>query len=261
MKSLINYIKYFKEFGVDDYDYLLTQLQDDGNKQLYVNKQLQHINNEQNEVMDLFDNQKNIKQVANQYDSRLLADETGSLEDLEKMVKSYDGCDLKKTAQKTVFGDGNASASVMFIGEAPGATEDAQGIPFCGQSGKLLDNIVKSIGLVRSDIYITNTVYWRPPANRRPTAKEIAICRPFVEKHIALINPKVIVLVGSTAVESLLSSQTSMHELRENFFDYSNKYLDHSIKTMVIFHPSYLLRQPYKKKLMWYDMLRLKENL
>lgn len=182
-----------------------------------------------------------------------------TLAELEKMVRAFEGCALKKTAKNTVFADGSLGAKIMFIGEAPGANEDAQGIPFCGQSGKLLDNIIRSIGLARKDVYITNTVFWRPPANRRPTAEEIKICRPFVEKHIALVNPKLIVLVGSTAVESLLTNQINMHQLRHGFYDYTNEYLSSPIKTAVIFHPSYLLRQPYKKKLMWHDMHRLSQ--
>ena len=184
-----------------------------------------------------------------------------TLEQLKDRVEKFDGCEIKKAASNTVFGDGSHKAEVMFIGEAPGANEDKEGIPFCGQSGKLLNNIIKALGFSREDVYITNTVFWRPPGNRRPTPTEIAQCKPFVEKHIALINPKIIILVGSTAVESLLESKVSMHELREGFYDYTNPYLETTIKTAVIFHPSYLLRQQTKKKLMWYDVLRIKAIL
>ena len=184
-----------------------------------------------------------------------------TLEQLKERVEKFEGCEIKKAASNTVFGDGSPKAEVMFIGEAPGANEDKEGIPFCGQSGKLLNNIIKALGFNREDVYITNTVFWRPPGNRRPTPTEIALCKPFVEKHIALIKPKIIVLVGSTAVESLLESKVSMHELREGFYDYTNPYLDNTIKTAVIFHPSYLLRQQTKKKLMWYDVLRIKATL
>jgi uracil-DNA glycosylase family 4 len=188
-------------------------------------------------------------------------DKVQTLVDLEKLVREFRGCALKKTANKTVFADGNPKASVMFIGEAPGANEDVQGIPFCGQSGKLLDNIIKSMGFVRSDVYITNTVFWRPPANRRPTPEEIELCRPFVQKHIALVEPKIIVLVGSTAVEALLNSTQSMHSLRSENYSYHNPYLKSVIPTTVIFHPSYLLRQPQKKKLMWEDVCKIKHLL
>lgn len=184
-----------------------------------------------------------------------------TLEQLKERVEKFEGCEIKKVASNTVFGDGNPKAEVMFIGEAPGANEDKEGIPFCGQSGKLLNNIIKALGFNREDVYITNTVFWRPPGNRRPTPTEISLCKPFVEKHIALIKPKIIILVGSTAVESLLESKVSMHELREGFYDYTNPYLENTIKTAVIFHPSYLLRQQTKKKLMWYDVLRIKATL
>lgn len=184
-----------------------------------------------------------------------------TLEQLRDQVINFEGCEIKSMASSTVFGDGNPNAEIMFIGEAPGANEDKEGIPFCGQSGKLLNNIIKALGFTREEVYITNTVFWRPPGNRRPTPTEIALCKPFVEKHISLINPKLIVLVGSTAVESLLDSKVSMHQLREGFYEYSNPNLESTIKTAVIFHPSYLLRQQTKKKLMWYDILRIKDFL
>lgn len=193
--------------------------------------------------------------------ARELADNANDLESLKSEVLNFNGCSLKLGATNTVFADGKLGASIMLIGEAPGANEDIEGIPFCGRSGKLLNNILPSIGLSRADAYITNTVFWRPPGNRRPSPEEIEICRPFVEKHIALVKPKIIVLVGSTAVESLLGSKVSMHDLRGGSFDYTNQYLTNSIQTTVIFHPSYLLRQPTKKKLMWFDMLKIKRML
>ena len=193
--------------------------------------------------------------------SRQLADQCNTIQELETAVKGYNGCSIKKMAINTVFADGKLGASIMMIGEAPGANEDKEGIPFCGQSGKLLNNILPSIGLKREDVYITNTVFWRPPGNRRPTPEELELCRPFVEKHIELVNPKVIVLVGSTAVESLLGNKFSMHQIRNEYYNYTNPYLAKPIKTAVIFHPSYLLRQPSKKKLMWFDMLKLKTFL
>jgi uracil-DNA glycosylase family 4 len=193
--------------------------------------------------------------------SRQLADQAKTIAELRSMVGAYDGCAIKRVAANTVFGDGSTSAEIMMIGEAPGASEDKEGIPFCGQSGKLLNSILKAMGYNREDVYITNTVFWRPPGNRRPTQEEIELCRPFVEKHIALIKPKLIVLVGSTAVEGLLGSKVSMHDLRGSSHEYTNKYLSEPIKTTVIFHPSYLLRQPSKKKLMWYDMLMVQKSL
>ena len=185
-----------------------------------------------------------------------------SLVELRALVESFNGCDLKKSAINTVFSDGNPEADIMFIGEAPGASEDEQGIPFCGQSGKLLDNIIAAIGLNRlKNAYITNTVFWRPPANRKPTPEEIAICRPFVKKHIALIEPKLIIMVGSTAVESLMEMNQPITKLRGEYFEYTNEYMNgRTIRTTVIFHPSYLLRQPSHKKTMWFDLLKIKHD-
>jgi len=184
-----------------------------------------------------------------------------SIEGLKKMVNEFNGCELKKTANKTVFADGDPRANIMFIGEAPGASEDAQGIPFCGQSGKLLDNIIKAMGFARSEVYITNAVFWRPPANRRPTPEEIDICRPFVQKHIALVAPKMIVMVGSTAVEALFNATDSMHSLRGKVLKYENSHLEAPVPATVIFHPSYLLRQQQKKRLMWEDVCAIRRHL
>ena len=185
-----------------------------------------------------------------------------SLENLRSLVEDFDKCELKNGAINTVFAHGNPGADIMFIGEAPGASEDEQGIPFCGQSGKLLDNIMAAIGLTREkNAYITNTVFWRPPANRKPTDEEIAICRPFVKKHIALMSPKLIVMVGSTAVESLLEISAPITKLRGQYFDYTNEYMrGKSVRATAIFHPSYLLRQPAHKKTMWFDILKIKHD-
>ncbi|MDX1924035.1 MAG: uracil-DNA glycosylase family protein [Rickettsiaceae bacterium] len=201
-----------------------------------------------------------VKGVIQEGGSRALANAASNLEDLKKAILSFDGCALKKGATNTVFSDGNPSASIMLIGEAPGASEDEAGIPFCGESGKLLDNMLKSIGLVRdNDFYITNTIFWRPPANRAPTDEEIAICRPFVEKHIALIKPKLLILVGATAVNSLLGKHLQISKIRQEYYFYSNQYLSEKIPTTALFHPAYLLRQPGQKKASWYDLLKIKD--
>lgn len=194
--------------------------------------------------------------------SRTLADSARNLEELKKLLMDFDGCGLKKLANKTVFADGNPQSSIMFIGEAPGSSEDAQGIPFCGESGKLLDNVLASINISREhNAYITNTVFWRPPANRQPTQEEIDICRPFVEKHIALINPKLIVLVGNVAATSLLGKNAGISKIRQEYYLYTNQYLSKAIQTTSIFHPAYLLRQPMQKKTTWYDLLKIHEYI
>ncbi len=194
--------------------------------------------------------------------SRRLANEATTLEQLQEMVNSFDGCDLKNLAQNTVFSSGSTDAKVMLIGEAPGASEDAQGIPFCGESGKLLDKMLEAINLSREkNAYITNTVFWRPPANRRPTQEEIDICRPFVEKHIALLDPELIILVGATASTSLIGKHSGISNIRNNAFKYSNPYIKNPINMMAIFHPAYLLRQPMKKKDTWYDLIKIQQHI
>lgn len=191
--------------------------------------------------------------------SRSLADHCNTLEELRNAILEFDGCAIKKTANKTVFSDGNPEADIMLIGEAPGASEDMEGIPFCGQSGKLLDRMFYRIGYDRTSLYISNSVFWRPPGNRRPTPEEIAMCQPFVEKHIALVNPKLLVLVGGTAIDSLLESKIAVSRLRGSFQEYTNRYLDKPINLTVLYHPAYLLRQPTQKRLVWQDLLQIKQ--
>lgn len=194
--------------------------------------------------------------------ARKLADEADNLDTLKTMVENFDGCQLKKFATNTVFSDGVRNAKVLIMGEAPGANEDEQGRPFCGESGKLLDKMLESIGLSRTtNAYITNSVFWRPPANRRPTQEEIDICRPFVEKHIALINPDLIILVGAVAATSLLGKHEGISNLRQNTYFYNNEYLSQPIALRALFHPAYLLRQPSQKKSTWYDLIRIKQYL
>jgi uracil-DNA glycosylase len=194
--------------------------------------------------------------------ARELADRAQSIEELEAMVRSFDGCALKKTASKTVFGDGNPKGRLMVIGEAPGAQEDVQGIPFCGASGKLLDAMLAAIGLSRQDVFISNTVFWRPPGNRQPSLEETQTCLPFVEKLIRLVNPQLLLLAGGTATTTLLKRDTSVTKLRGRLDHYVNPYLtESSVPVLVTFHPSYLLRSPAQKRLAWHDMLMVKACL
>lgn len=191
-----------------------------------------------------------------------LASECKSLKELENTVRNFKDLSITKTATNVVFSDGNPESDIMIIGEAPGADEDANGIPFCGASGKLLDHILSYIDLSREkNIYITNTLFWRPPGNRRPTPQELKICKPFVEKHIALVNPKLIILVGGTAVSAILDTKQTITKIRGSYHDYENQFLSKPIKTTAVFHPSYLLRSPGQKKKMWFDCLHLREYL
>jgi DNA polymerase len=186
-----------------------------------------------------------------------LAKNSKNLTELRKVVENFDGCNLKKMATNTVFCDGNSNSKIMVIGEAPGNHEDLQGIPFCGDSGKLLDSMFASINLTRENFYITNVIFWRPPGNRRPSEEELAICRPFVERHIQLVNPKVLVLVGATSMSAILGITDSISSVRGKFLDFFPNFLPEKIKTFTIFHPSYLMRQSVKKKIAWQDMLSL----
>lgn len=191
--------------------------------------------------------------------SRKLADRASTIEELRQAVMGFDECGLKNFAKNTVFSDGVESAKIMLVGEAPGAKEDEQGVPFCGESGMLLDMMLECIGLSRKrNIYITNSVFWRPPANRRPTPEEINICRPFLEKHIALIKPKLIILVGNTAATSVLGAHSGISRIRRNYYSYNNQYHTENIPTTALFHPAYLLRQPSQKKTTWFDLLKIK---
>jgi uracil-DNA glycosylase family 4 len=184
------------------------------------------------------------------------------LPSLRKAVENFDGCNLKKMATNTVFCDGNPASKVMVIGEAPGNHEDLQGIPFCGDSGKVLDDMFRAIHMTRAEnFYITNVIFWRPPGNRRPTDEELAICRPFVERHIQLLNPEVLVLVGATSMAAILGLHDPIGTVRGKFMDYAPNFLSRKIKTFTIFHPSYLMRQASKKKVAWQDMLALEEFL
>ena len=190
--------------------------------------------------------------------ARELADKATTLAELEAAVRTFDGCSLKKTAAKTVFADGNPNATLMIIGEAPGADEDRQGIPFCGASGKLLDKMLATIGFTRAEnLYIMNSVYWRPPGNRQPSMEETAICLPFIEKHIALVAPKLLLLAGGVASTAILRREESMSRLRGRTYDYTNPYLLSPIPLMATYHPSYLLGQPAQKRLAWQDMLAI----
>jgi DNA polymerase len=193
--------------------------------------------------------------------ARALAQAANTVAELEAAVASFDGCALKTTATRLVFADGNPKAPVMFVGEAPGADEDRQGKPFVGVSGQLLDRMLAWIGLDRQSAYITNILFWRPPGNRPPTTAEIAACLPFVERHIALVAPKVLVLVGGTSAKTLLNTQDGIIKLRGRWFDFTCPGLGTPIPTIPTFHPAYLLRTPGQKRGSWRDLLAIRARL
>jgi len=184
-----------------------------------------------------------------------------SLEELRAALESFDGCPLKATATNLVFADGNPAARVMLVGEAPGADEDRIGRPFVGVSGQLLDRMLAAIGLDRTKVYITNVLFWRPPGNRTPTPAEVAACLPFVERHIELVGPEILVLVGNAAAKTLLLRNEGITRIRGKWFEYQSAGMSRPVPTLPIYHPAYLLRAPAQKRDAWRDLLQIRERL
>jgi uracil-DNA glycosylase family 4 len=194
-------------------------------------------------------------------DAQRLAQAARTLAELEDALRGFDGCGLKQTATNLVFGDGNPQARVMLVGEAPGADEDRQGKPFVGVSGQLLDQMLSFIGLTRDTFYISNQVYWRPPGNRKPTDAEVAACQPFIMRHIELVAPKMLILVGGAATKTLLGRTDGVMKLRGRWFEYASPGLPGAIPAMVLLHPAFLLRTPGFKREVWRDLLTVKQRL
>ena len=193
--------------------------------------------------------------------ARRLAERAETVTALAEVIASFQGCSLKQTATNTVFADGNPAAPIMIIGEAPGADEDRIGRPFVGRAGQLLDRMLAAIGFDRESVLITNVVYWRPPGNRTPTTAEIASCLPFVLRHVALVQPKILVLCGATAAGALLPGGQGITRLRGRWFELQIPGLAEPVPTLPMFHPSFLLRTPERKREAWRDLLTLRTRL
>jgi uracil-DNA glycosylase family 4 len=191
--------------------------------------------------------------------AREAAAQAQSLDELRATLETFEGCNLRFTATNLVFADGNPEARVMFVGEAPGMEEDLQGLPFVGRSGKLLDRMIAAIGLDRQSAYIANVVPWRPPGNRTPTPQETEICRPFIERQIALVDPDFLILLGGASAKQLLQTSEGILRLRGQWRTYETGL--RSIRAMATLHPAYLLRQPLQKKLAWRDLLSVKDKM
>jgi uracil-DNA glycosylase family 4 len=189
-----------------------------------------------------------------------IAASCSSLAELKAALMAFEGCELKRHATNTVFADGNPAGGIMFIGEAPGAEEDRQGLPFVGRAGQLLDRMLASIGLDRRKVYITNIVNWRPPANREPSPEEASICLPFLHRHVELANPKVLVLLGAVPARHLMGVQGIMRS-RGRWETYRLRSSGREIPTMLTLHPAYLLRQSSAKRLVWNDFLEIAEKI
>lgn len=194
--------------------------------------------------------------------ARALAASCNTLSELRTALENFEGSELKRLAKNTVFADGAADARIMFIGEAPGRDEDAQGVPFVGRAGKLLDRMLEPIGLDRTKVYITNVLPWRPPQNRDPSSEEVAICLPFLHRHIELLDPQLLVLLGAVATRHLLGSTEGIMRLRGRWDVYQAMSGEgmRAIPVMPTLHPAYLLRQPAAKRLAWRDLLAIAER-
>ena len=191
----------------------------------------------------------------------LKIEDISNVDELELFIKKSNICDLNNHAKHTVIGDGNAQANIMMIGEAPGAEEDKIGKPFVGAAGHLLNKMLSAINLDRNKVYITNVIPWRPPDNRTPSNEEILQCLPFLQKHIELIKPKIIVLLGAIAAKSVLSTPLGISKLRGRWHEYKSLYLKESIPCLATYHPAFLLRSPGFKKTVWEDLKQLQQKI
>lgn len=192
--------------------------------------------------------------------ARELAREAKTIDELREILGEFAGCNLKLTAKNLVFSDGAPGADLMLVGEAPGRDEDIEGKPFVGRSGKLLDRILAAIGRDRTSAYISNVIPWRPPGNRDPSPMETEICRPFIERHIELARPKVLVTLGNPSTKLLLNTKTGIMRMRGTWAVHvTAEGLE--IPTMPTLHPAYLLRNPAHKKLAWQDFLEVRMKL
>lgn len=246
-------LKFLHELGIDEVIETNPTNKLTFSKQSLIREETKMVNNTPSRKLSLQDSPLS--------STSHVASQAKTIEELKTLVENFQECSLKKTATNTVFCDGNPKAKVMVIGEAPGADEDRQGLPFVGLSGKLLDRMFTAIGLDRTTIYITNIIPWRPPGNRQPTSGEINLCLPFVEKHIELVQPEFLILVGGTAAKSVLQSTDGIMKLRGKWLSYQTSTMAKPISTLATFHPAYLLRAPGQKRLAWLDLLMLQQAL
>jgi DNA polymerase len=191
--------------------------------------------------------------------ARAAAKSVKTLDELRVILDKFEGCSLKATATQLVFADGNPTARLMFVGEAPGRDEDIEGLPFVGRSGKLLDRMLAAIGLDRTSVYIANIVPWRPPGNRTPTPQESQICLPFILRQIELADPDILVCLGGPSAQALLGIKDGITKTRGRWFTFDTG--KREIRAMPTFHPAFLLRSPLQKRFAWRDFLAIKKAL
>ena len=225
-----------------------------------IDRKNQNNNNFKN-VMDLFeiDCVYENKPIKRTFEQPKLEDKQSSLENLKKEILKIDDCELKKNASKIVFSDGNPQSKIMIIGEGPGQKEDEIGKPFVGEAGVLLNKMLDAININREDVYITNVVNYRPPNNRRPETSEINRYSVFLRDHINIIDPKILILMGSTAMEALFGNTLKISKERGKWKELIVK--QKTYQTILTFHPAYLLRQPDQKKYSWNDLKMIKKKI
>ncbi len=186
------------------------------------------------------------------------ADKNVNLDTLKRTIQNIKNCNLKANAKNMVFSDGNPKSKIMIVGEAPGANEDEEGLPFVGRAGALLDKMLDAINLDRKKVYISNIINYRPPENRRPTDEEIKRYLPFISKHIEIINPKILVLLGSTAMNALIGNDVVISKMRGKWIE--KKFGNCKTSVIITFHPAFLMRQPAQKKLAWIDLKMIRDK-
>tara|TARA_Y100000816_G_scaffold263779_1_gene222402 strand:+ start:197 stop:886 length:690 start_codon:yes stop_codon:yes gene_type:complete len=186
------------------------------------------------------------------------ADKIDNLERLKKSIQNIKNCSLRLNATNIVFSDGNPKSKIMLIGEAPGANEDKEGLPFVGRAGALLDKMLAAIDLDRKKVYISNIINYRPPDNRRPTDEEIIRYLPYITKHIEIINPKILVLLGSTAMNALIGKDVVISKMRGKWI--TKKFGNCETSVIITFHPAFLMRQPAQKKMSWIDLKMIRDK-
>ena len=189
---------------------------------------------------------------------KISGDKAKNLDLLKRSIISIKNCDLRKHAKNIVFSDGNPKSKIMLVGEAPGANEDQEGLPFVGKAGQLLDKMLSAIDLDRKTVYISNIINYRPPENRRPTEDEIKRYLPFISKHIEIIKPKILVLLGSTAMNALISSEKVISKMRGKWIE--KQFGTCKTSVIITFHPAFLMRQPAQKKMAWSDLKMIREK-
>ena len=186
------------------------------------------------------------------------ANKASDLERLKKSINNIKNCSLKNQATNIVFSDGNPKSKIMLLGEAPGSNEDQEGLPIVGKAGTLLDKMLASINLDRKNVYISNIINYRPSENRRPTDEEMNRYLPFVKKHIEIINPKILVLLGSTAMNALIGNDVVISKVRGQWIE--KEFGQCKTAVIVTFHPAFLMRQPTQKKLAWIDLKMIRDK-